>query len=113
MIDSLKPCPFCNSQAFLSIKNMIVNEDEPERPVYYVYCVSADCEARLGFFIDKQQTIDAWNIRHQPVKVTYFPPSEINIRYEKLLKFVRTIENDPEYCWQIRDLLKEIGESNE
>ena len=56
MEDKLKPCPFCGGMTKLLGEQLPVGST-----FYFVQCLK--CYSKSGYYIDKQEAIDAWNKR--------------------------------------------------
>lgn len=52
MIKKLKPCPFCGREAVIK-----------RTPDYRHYVMCGKCEAKTHKYIDKSDTVKAWNRR--------------------------------------------------
>lgn len=58
MMATLKPCPFCGSDA-------VVFEREDDEFPYRVQCINDDCSCRTDDFVVYKSAINTWNRRVQ------------------------------------------------
>lgn len=53
-MEQLKPCPFCGKDAKM-IKD--------EAGIYKIFCTGFNCDAQMGWSINKQSLANEWNRR--------------------------------------------------
>ncbi len=58
---SLKPCPFCGSEAALRVSHP--HEDNTEDTLYTVHCTGRECGVRTLTWYPLRAVIDMWNRR--------------------------------------------------